>query len=352
MIRRAMPTKRSYSSGAQVFNDFFESQFSLTRWQILRHALEKTTTHVAVKNKFADSDYSEMVLAGQGAVRVPQKRKWEGPHLSHGLEIFHLSLRSENSKRKFEPPKPDLSKVVPYYLLDYASIFPVLALDLKPGHSVLDLCAAPGGKSFLISQFLKAPGCVLVCNDVSRSRGSRLKTVLRTHLSNEMLQCTKFLALDGTHIHKILEETFDRILVDAPCSSERHMIHQGETDLWSPKRSKINADRQVKMLLSSFRLLKPGGRLVYSTCSISEIENERVVSRVLHNLRSKGYTLQCLPLTIPLGEKLDSGVLILPDEVPSWSNGGFGPLYVSVLEKGIEDEDAGLKVNEDKQRLL
>ena len=81
---------------------------------------------------------------------------------------------------------------------------------------------------------------------------------------------------------RCLCRAFDAVLVDAPCSSERHLLHDPqEMATWTPKRTKQNAKRQLDILLQAIFAARPGGRLLYSTCSISPVENDDVVEKLL-----------------------------------------------------------------------
>ncbi|MEM4280647.1 MAG: RsmB/NOP family class I SAM-dependent RNA methyltransferase [Candidatus Caldarchaeum sp.] len=150
-------------------------------------------------------------------------------------------------------------------------------LDVKPGERVLDLCAAPGSKSTQIGQNLAGEG-VLVANDVSRTRIKALTSNLQRC---GVLNCVVTLA-DGRYIGFKMQEYFDRVLVDAPCSS----LGVGAKDWsvlknWSSKLSERMGKLQKALLFSGFRALNPGGELVYATCTYHPLENEAVVSSLL-----------------------------------------------------------------------
>ncbi len=148
----------------------------------------------------------------------------------------------------------------------------VVELDPKPGENVLDLCAAPGSKTSQIAMHMNNEG-VLMANEPVRQRFYRLKSVLNLTGSKAILTMTdgrRFQTKDGL---------FDRVLVDAPCSSEgRFKYGQPKTyAYWSLRKIKEMAHKQKGLLLNASRLIKPGGVLVYSTCTFSPEENEEVV---------------------------------------------------------------------------
>ena len=113
------------------------------------------------------------------------------------------------------PQRDGGAGVNPYWLLGPASVLPVLALDPRPGHSVLDTCASPGGKSFLLAQHHAAAAAELRSNDLHR--GEELALALRHHAPGVDVSSTDARALGALG-------TFDRILVDAPCSTDKHLV--------------------------------------------------------------------------------------------------------------------------------
>lgn len=175
-----------------------------------------------------------------------------------------------------------LALKLPYYSgftypQDSSSAFAVDILDPKPGETVLDLTAAPGGKTTFIAQKMKNRG-VLVANDMD---SKRLKAL---HSNLERLGVLNTVVFRSMP-HKLVEyypETFDRILLDPSCSGEGLLVtRDGKPNFWSSKSIKRYSAEQYGLLKSAFKLLKPGGRLVYSTCSLNAVENDGVVQRLL-----------------------------------------------------------------------
>ncbi len=163
------------------------------------------------------------------------------------------------------------------YPQDSASMFSIDVLDPQPGETVLDLTAAPGGKSTHIAQRMQNTG-VLVSNDLDTHRLKALHSNLeRLGVWNTVV--TRMMP------HKLAEyypESFDRVLLDPSCSGEGLLVTpDGKPNFWSEKSLKRYASEQYGLLLSAFRLLKPGGRLVFSTCTLNTIENDGVVNRFL-----------------------------------------------------------------------
>ena len=154
---------------------------------------------------------------------------------------------------------------------------PAELLDPQPGERVLDLCAAPGGKSTQLAGKLLGKG-LLVCNEINAKRAKILSgNMERLGISNALVL--------NEHPKKLTERFagyFDKILVDAPCSGEG-MFRKEEAAVtdWTEDTNAICANRQLEILASAAGMLRPGGRLVYSTCTFSPVENEGVISEFL-----------------------------------------------------------------------
>ena len=164
-----------------------------------------------------------------------------------------------------------------YYLQEPSAMAPAELLDPQPGERVLDLCAAPGGKSTQLAGKLQGRG-LLVCNEINAKRAKILAgNIERLGIANALVL--------NEHPKKLetrFEGYFDKILVDAPCSGEG-MFRKEEAAVtdWTEDTNAICANRQSEILTSAAKMLRPGGRLVYSTCTFSPVENECVISDFL-----------------------------------------------------------------------
>ena len=172
------------------------------------------------------------------------------------------------------PGASPLHEAGAYYIQEPSAMKPVTMLDIKPGQRVLDLCAAPGGKSGQIAGYLAGQG-LLVCNEPV---GKRAKILSR---NIERMGVANALVLNETP-QKLSEKFagfFDRILVDAPCSGEGMFRKNEEEALheWSPENVKMCAIRQAEILDHASMMLAPGGLIVYSTCTFSHEEDEGMI---------------------------------------------------------------------------
>ena len=164
-----------------------------------------------------------------------------------------------------------------YYLQEASAMSAVALLDPQPGEKVADLCAAPGGKSTQIAGRMAGQG-FLLCNEYSPKRAKILsQNIERMAVANALVTNE-----DTAVLAKKLAGFFDRVLVDAPCSGEG-MFRKEEAAVtdWSQETVEMCARRQETIIANGAKLLKPGGRLVYSTCTFAPEENEKLVEAFL-----------------------------------------------------------------------
>ncbi|MFX0188279.1 MAG: RsmB/NOP family class I SAM-dependent RNA methyltransferase [Candidatus Hodarchaeota archaeon] len=165
-----------------------------------------------------------------------------------------------------------------FYLQNVASMLPAHILNPKPGELIIDMCAAPGGKSTQLAQLMKNKG-TLILIDKNKDRIPALDVNLRRMgISNSVL-----INYDATRLEE-LNIKADKILLDAPCTGEG-LVRSDINRKTSKKIEDINkmATIQKKLLEAGLRGLKSGGQLIYSTCSIAPEENELVVNDVLNS---------------------------------------------------------------------
>lgn len=164
-----------------------------------------------------------------------------------------------------------------YYLQEPSAMTPASRLVVEPGDKVLDLCAAPGGKATELGARLNGKG-LLVANEISASRAKALLKnlevigVTNTFITNEI----------PGNLSRCFEEYFDKILVDAPCSGEGMFRKEPEViQSWNEERPEYFARIQKDIVDQAVKMLKPGGMMLYSTCTFSKEENEGTISGLL-----------------------------------------------------------------------
>ena len=164
-----------------------------------------------------------------------------------------------------------------YYLQEASAMAPVALLDPQPGERVCDLCAAPGGKTTQIAGKMAGEG-FLLCNEINPKRSKILsRNIERLGVANALVT--------NEHPQTLAQRLpgyFDRVLIDAPCSGEG-MFRKEEAAVtdWSQQTVEMCARRQGEILHSGAQLVRPGGRLVYSTCTFAPEENEQAVGQFL-----------------------------------------------------------------------
>lgn len=201
-----------------------------------------------------------------------------------------------------QPGKHPWHEAGVYYIQEPSAMAPAAYLEAKPGERVLDLCAAPGGKTTQIASYMKGQG-ILVCNEIHPARAKILsENVERMGIPNAMVTNES-----PQKLAEVFDEYFDRILVDAPCSGEGMFRKNVEAcDEWSLDNVRICAERQDEILDCAASMLRPGGRLVYSTCTFAPAENEGSMARFL--VRHPEFEL----LESPLYEGMERGI-------PEWA---------------------------------
>lgn len=166
-----------------------------------------------------------------------------------------------------------------YYIQEPSAMTPANVLPVEEGDRVLDLCAAPGGKATELAAKLKHTG-LLVANDASASRTKALLKNLEVFGMPNILITSEM----GDRLDKYFHAYFDKILIDAPCSGEGMFRKQAHMiPAWEKQGPGVFAEIQREILDQAAKLLKPGGTMLYSTCTFSELENEGSIDTFLKN---------------------------------------------------------------------
>lgn len=197
------------------------------------------------------------------------------------------------------------------FIQNAASWLPVLALDAQPGEMILDVCAAPGGKTSHIAA-ITGNQAHIWANDSSKDRLLKMQANLeRLHA-----QAENYTLFDAQQLVRQLSgQQFDRVLLDAPCSGEglRNITKDNDVLGWSVAHIKRLQQEQKRIIRQAWQLLKPGGVLVYSTCTMAPEENEAVVEYLLRSQEDA----RVVPLTQQLPNRVPA--------VMSWHDKNFSP---------------------------
>ena len=217
-----------------------------------------------------------------------------------------------------------------FYIQEPSAMLPAELLDVRPGEMVLDLCAAPGGKATRLGECLRGEG-LLVANEVSADRARAL-------LRNVELFGIENVVITNETPEKLADRFssfFDKILVDAPCSGEGMFRRDSQAvKSWESFGPTVCAPLQLSILESAHRMLKEGGRLVYSTCTFNPDENERNVDAFL--AKHPGYRVAD---GVPEGVSRCDGALF-SGAFRIWPQDGRGDGHFAVcLEKVHADEE-------------
>uniref|UniRef100_G3SSP9 NOP2/Sun RNA methyltransferase 3 n=1 Tax=Loxodonta africana TaxID=9785 RepID=G3SSP9_LOXAF len=314
----------------KVVLDHFEKQYSKElgdAWSTTRNILTSPSCwqYAVLFNRFNYPFELEKDLLSKGYYTLFQG----------SLPYYPESMKCYLSRTPDRMPsqRHQMRNLKKYYLLNAASLLPVLALELRDGEKVLDLCAAPGGKSVALLQ-CAYPG--YLCNEFDSLRSRWLRQTLESFIPQPLVNVIKVSELDGREVGDAQPETFDKVLVDAPCSNDRSWLFSSDSQKAAcrvSQRRKLPI-LQKELLRSAIKALRPGGLLVYSTCTLSKAENQDVISEILNSCSNivpvdiKGMARTCSPdfTFAPTGQ--ECGLLVIPDKGKAW-----GPMYVAKLQK-------------------
>lgn len=254
---------------------YHEQIFTKERLQSsLLPALSVSSDHIAVVDQ---PDQNEACI-----VEINGKiyRKWVFP--------FTYKLIRENSSTLQDV---DIL-IIPercVYFMDAASIIVGYLLRIDRFATVLDLCSAPGGKALIIIKRMledisKYGGqdkmCHVTCNEYDKNRFNRLNKVLQDHIGSSDLNMVNAVTISSDATQPSFsyslrtKNRFSKILIDAPCSSDRHLILSNNLSRWSIKLAKRNSKRQTEIIKNAIKLLECEGTALYCTCTLNEIEND------------------------------------------------------------------------------
>ncbi|KAK0654474.1 5-methylcytosine rRNA methyltransferase NSUN4 [Lasiodiplodia hormozganensis] len=405
-----MPTKaerKQLDATLAAFHSNYASpaNWGNERWHgSLYPALAKPTRYAALVNHYVPRSDIDKVLATISEQeiqtiqlpKVPSDSAENATTTPRILLFEHVTPAVEEDGKKqdavflFPPPQPIPTPsnggkdLLSHWNMDAASALGAHMLSVQPNDRVLDLCAAPGGKSVALAQMIfphlhatgassstptQPIGC-LHSNEIDAGRNKRLAANLRAYIPSSLFDsgAVRVLRLDGADGARTVAKLpcgaggYDRVLLDAPCSSERHIIHAhvkaaaggriaDDMARWRKGSSKALAKLQAELLMTALRAVKVGGRVVYSTCSIETGENDGVVEKMLAavekerkkfglswdvrfelgSLRKKGEEEAEVDEALErLTEETKYGRIAVPDHP---GGGQWGPLFFCVITK-------------------
>ncbi|NXF82280.1 NSUN3 protein, partial [Sclerurus mexicanus] len=314
-----------------VVLDHFEKQYTAelgNAWSRVREVLTSPLCwqHALLLNRFSQCPELEKSLGVQG-----YQPAFPGalPYLPAAFKCY-----IRRNPGRFPGQRHRAGKLKEYYLLNAASLLPVLALEVQDGEDVLDVCAAPGGKSVAVLQ-CAWPGR-FHCNEYDDLRSRWLEQTIESFIPEPLINLITVSKLDGRHIGDLKPELYDKVLVDAPCSNDRSWLFSSDTHqatLRLLQRKELSC-LQVQLLRSAIKALRPGGSLVYSTCTLSRAENSDVINLVLNSCSN------VIPVDMSemakavsqeftfFGGMQQHELLVLPEKGRAW-----GPMYVAKLKK-------------------
>jgi len=237
------------------------------RW--FRGSYDRLPETVRVNPMSEEKNWVESWLSGIGANRIPW---FSGPG-----SAWEMPFERGSAKEEVKSLMSALHETGRITRQEAVSMLPVLALDPTPGQIILDLCASPGSKTTQICEHLGGSGAV-IANEVISGRVNTLVSNVQRHASRTVLVVQH----DGRHMPKVPGSGFDGVLVDVPCTGSG--TTRKNPDVWAkwrPSSGRSLHSLQYDLLSRAIQLTKPGGRVVYSTCSLDPIENEAVVARVV-----------------------------------------------------------------------
>lgn len=224
------------------------------------------------------------------------------------------------------------------YIQELSSMIPPLVLHPQSGQSIIDLCAAPGSKTTQLAELTNDQAHIVAVEKDPR-RYQKLTAVLTLH-GTQSVTPIRADGYDLTRRFPHYTDFFDTILLDAPCSNESYFdpTTPEAFSFWSQKRVKLCSNIQKGLILSAVAMLRPGGRLAYSTCTYSIEENEMVLSWLLGKVDTMQVVSVELGDTVPTipgimqykGKHLDPSVALARRVLPQR---GFRGFFIALLEK-------------------
>jgi 16S rRNA (cytosine1407-C5)-methyltransferase len=258
--------QRKYYTKEDIFLSRLASILQMSKGQVKHLFFQRARTTIRLNNLKEDPNHIYKVLT--------KTKGWKLQEIQN-LEYTYFV----NNKDKSEIADSEEYKDGKFYIQDLSSILSIYILNPQKDETILDLAAAPGSKTTLISSLTNNQAHV-TANDIDQKRIGRLNNVLH-QFGSENVDVTNE---DGNLLGKIYPNHFDKVILDAPCSGEGRIYFGGKNPLrfWSIKMVNAMVKEQKTLIESAFKSLKIGGTLIYSTCTLEPDENEGVVTYLLN----------------------------------------------------------------------
>jgi len=380
--------KRS-DAALESFHRYYATLWGEERWQSLFAALILSTRYCALVNRFAIQAEVQDLLKNDFDHSTPNFKPILVPMMSSERKVHFPVVVQSSTSHSFPVPSQVSSNkaggpMLSHWNMDLASVLAACVLRARPGNRVLDLCAAPGGKSLALAQMLwpelyadhtsssqstsEIQSTCLHSNEFDHARHKRLLANMQSYLPPSLFadDAVKVVRIDGTDKSAVHElplgpGSYDKVLLDAPCSSERHVIQAhvkaasagqvaDEIANWKSSHTKSLAKTQAALLMTALKAVKLGGKVLYATCSISQEENDNVIERAMEAVkreRKKNSDSAQSAWKIRVDSAFESdasgkdllesmteatkyGRIALPDHP---AGGRWGPLYFCLIQK-------------------
>ena len=360
-------TEHLKSSSQGAFEHRFATQYGQRWHSTLLPALKSEPHHAALYNRYAPLEEFHRVVGPSNSLERVNFPSAEGDIQADNLLCFTRKQDYESNIATIPAAEKASKDTLTHSTVDAASVLAIHILQVVPGDNVLDLCAGQGGNSIILAQPIwpslypdsTTPPMMGAKKGALHANGLESEYNLAHYLPASVVGTAQLVVshLDGTKGAKHLPlgpGGYDKVLVDAPSSDERRVVqaqakavpgqNSRELRTWDVSSSKVAAEVQVQLLMTALKAVRVGGRVVYSTRSISEEENDGVVEKALALIEQqakKGDLLWTAEvehldgqverrLVADWAEKTAKGWAVLPDHV---GGGKWGPLYFSVLTK-------------------
>lgn len=263
----------------------------------LERLREQLSAEDCERSLSAMAEAPRTLFRSNGLLCTPEalKRELEGD----GFDVSEVTSPGLNCFEVGEAQRRSLTESNAFYdgrlyIQNPSSQLAARLLEAKRGEAVLDLAAAPGGKTLVLAEAMENEG-ELVAVEAIKGRFHKL----RANLERGGVRIADCFLMDGRAAGRRWSERFDRVLLDAPCSSEARFVPGDERswEHWSLRKIKETSRKQKRLILAAFEALKPGGRLLYSTCSFAPEENECIVQSLIKRV---GDAVEVLPLELEI----------------------------------------------------